>query len=225
MARSLLFITSLLAISVTLCYAQERLYAWESEVAFNYKIDQWRLNSSLAHRTVGIEAEEIISNRLAFVEVNQFISRRISRVINLSFGYKYRKINPTREINSLEHRTTQQLAYTHSNDRIRLVSRLRGEQRFIPSNFAHRYRYRFSADFPLSGFKLDVNEFFAVLSNELLLEIEKESESIDNRISIGVGYTFSKKLNGQVVYTLRSEQLNQTVDHISFLTTSLVFSL
>lgn len=203
-------------------YAQPSTSAWESNIALNYSFMDWKWNSSIAHRSINPTSG---NSHLAFIEANQFATRKILSDMNLSLGYKYRKLD-RRELNSgREQRLTQQLAYTHLHTRIRLMSRFRSEQRFRDSGFEHRYRYRLSADIPLNGEKLDEGEFFTILSSELLFDRSDGQSGFDHRFSAGLGYVFSAFIKIQLDYTLRSENLTTTVDQVHFVTTSLILNL
>lgn len=202
---------------ITLSYSQDG--AWESNVALNYDLGSWKMNTSVGHRTVTREMDDSRINQITFAEINQFVSRKVSPKISLSVGYKYRDLNRT---STAENRLTQQIAYTHRNNSVRLLSRLRAEQRFRDT-FAHRYRYRFSVDFPLNGEKLDTREFYIVSSNEVLLEASQGENTLDNRLSLGTGYVISNACKVQVDFTQRFEDLNSSLSQISFITTSLIF--
>ncbi|WP_424963408.1 DUF2490 domain-containing protein [Ekhidna sp.] len=204
---------------------QTRQAAWESNIAFNYGIKDWKLNSSIGHRTTSIKQGDLKERQFAFWEINQFITRSISPKISGSIGYKYRALDPTNSESLYEQRLTQQIALNHINQRIRLISRIRTEQRFIEANFLHRYRYRLSLDMPISGFKIDVREFYFVTSNEILMEFDRSESSIDYRLSIGIGYVGSRLYKVQVDLTHRMEHLDQKTDHVPFVHTSLIFNL
>lgn len=196
--------------------------ALENNFAINYSINSWKLNTSLGHRSVREKIGESTSTELAFLEINQFITKKISPKLSISFGYKYRDINNI--IDEIEHRITQQVALVHHKEHFRFVSRLRLEQRFR-NQFIHRYRYRFSMDVPLNGVKLDSKEFYMVVSNEIILQKVKTGGRFDNRLSIGVGYVFSQVSKLQLDFTHRMEDLNDEIEHIPFVTTSLLFNI
>ncbi|NQZ75879.1 MAG: DUF2490 domain-containing protein [Ekhidna sp.] len=202
----------------TLGFSQDG--AWESNAALNYNLGNWKMNTSMGHRTVRTQIEESRSIQMAFTEINQFVTRKVSPKLKLSMGYKYRNLNNE---DAAENRLTQQLAYTHQNSTVRLLSRFRAEQRFR-TDFAHRYRYRFSLDFPLSGERLDNREFYLISSNEVLVESTGSGHSLDNRLSIGTGYVISNYCKIQFDFTQRFEDLNQELSQISFVTTSLIFT-
>lgn len=201
---------------VSLSFSQDG--AWESNAAFNYNLGSWKMNTSVGHRTITREVEGSRSTQMTFAEINQFVTRKVSPKISLSVGYKYRDLNGS---SIAENRLTQQVAYTHQNNSVRLLSRLRAEQRFRDT-FAHRYRYRFSVDFPLNGEKLDTREFYLVSSNEVLFESTQGENTLDNRLSIGTGYVISNACKVQVDFTQRFEDLNSSLSQISFITTSLI---
>ncbi|MEM7297722.1 MAG: DUF2490 domain-containing protein [Bacteroidota bacterium] len=222
--RSIL-VTSLLLGSF-LSIAQERLFVWEQNIAVNYDHKKWDFNTTLGGRTTKEESvEEVKNSSLSFLEINQFATTEVSSNKKLSIGYKYRVLEPQEKENLDEHRFTQQLAWTHSEEhkRVRLLSRFRLEQRVKTESFEHRYRYRFSADAPLNGEKLNVGEFYGVLSNELLYSSEEGDSSLDNRVTIGLGVRISQIAKFQTDFTYRSENFSGDIENVPFLTTSLIF--
>ena len=206
-------------------WCQKNLYAWESDFALNYRLNQWKFNSSIGHRTIATEFDGEKTIELAFLELNQFISTQLAPRLNIAAGYKYRKLEPLEYPDQREHRTTLQVAYQHNNNPMRFISRIRTEQRFKASSNATRFRYRISSDLPLNGNKLDSKEFFMVVSNELLFELENKEGILENRSSIGLGYSITKNTKLQATYTLRAEGLNQRINYVSFIATSIVLRL
>ena len=196
--------------------------AMENNVAVTYAIKSWKLNSSIGHRSIREKTNDKTDTRLAFLELNQFVTRRINPKLSVTLGLKYRDLNSNTGEN--EQRITQQAAYIHKYDHIRLVSRIRLEQRFR-DHFVHRYRYRFSMDVPLSGEKLDTKEFYFLASNELIFQKSGSKNRIDNRVTAGIGYLFSTICKLQVDLTHRMEEINAETNHIPFLTTSLLFNV
>lgn len=205
---------------VYLLHAQEAVM--ENNLAINYALNSWKFNTSFGHRAIREKVGESSNNKLAFMEFNQFVTRKINPDLTISIGYKYRDINNDSE--EIEHRLTQQVALIHYNNHIRLVSRLRLEQRFR-DQFIHRYRYRFSMDMPLSGLKLDSKECYLVASNEIVVQRSSSSNRVDNRFSAGVGYVFSALAKLQLDFTHRVESINKKAEQIPFLTTSLIFNI
>ncbi|WP_420316368.1 DUF2490 domain-containing protein [Ekhidna sp.] len=210
---------------MTLGATSQSSFAWESAIAVNYSFKKWSFNSSIGHRTLKEKIDEVDKTRWAFWDVNQFISRRLTPDLTFSAGYKYRKLDPSDHQGINEQRATEQVAMIHKNDKIRLVSRVRFEQRFFTNTFEHRYRYRFSLDMPLSGLKVDVSEFYFVASNEVLVSFSKAARQLDNRFNLGVGYMFSTNFQMQLDLTQRSENINSSTMHIPFITTAAIIKI
>ena len=128
-------------------------------------------------------------------------------------------------MSTYEHRISEQLGWTHFQRRARIVSRLMIEQRIYDFGFAQRHRYRTSLDLPLSGEKLDPHEFYLLLSNELLWQVEKEvRDSWADRIGVSLGYLLSAKSRVEVSYIQRLEDFNNALDSTPFFNTHFLFS-
>ncbi|MEQ8549746.1 MAG: DUF2490 domain-containing protein [Cyclobacteriaceae bacterium] len=223
----LFILTILTFLLLKVCAQERRRMVWEGGVAVDYTIiKNISFNTSLAQRTSFLEDGEGQFTELSFLEFNQFVTKKVHPLLKLSLGYKFRTVEPVEDFDFFEHRITEQAAWTHFERRFRLVSRLRLEQRIRSSTFAHRYRYRLSTDFPLSGDKIDAQEFFLVLSSELLLEIvEKEPNTLENRLSGSLGYAISEKVKADLNFTCRIEDINLDAEVILFITTGLNIKL
>lgn len=218
-------ITVVLLFSLFSSQGQERKSVFENNFAINYKLKSWRLNSSIASRTLWVEENETTRSQAGFLEINQFGTRSLSPKISFSLGYKLRSVHPVSRLSSNEHRITAQVAWRHLERRARLVSRLRLEQRFR-NQFAHRYRYRLSFDLPLSGLKLDAREFYFIFANEVLLQLSPgETNDWQNRVTAGVGYLLSRSIKFQVDLTSRFENIQEEVTMVPFIHTNLIFTL
>ncbi len=203
-------------------------FVWEGGGLVNYKLnDLWSGNTGIGKRSIWSTPESgALSGRLAFLEADQFLTRKMNPFLKASAGYKFRWVNPTGHPGRYEHRLTQQLAWTHLEKRIRMVSRFRTEQRFRTLSFAHRYRYSFSADLPLAGERLDVKEFYLALANELLFEaVDVEENTLEDRISASLGYLISDQMKAEFNITLRLEDITRTVEEITFFNTRVFYTL
>lgn len=230
------FITLILC----LCIAQEALsqtetiktrFVWEGGTALNYKVtDNWSFNTSIGKRsvwsTVETNSNEEFEGELAFLEFDHFATYRFNPSTRGSLGYKYRWRDPSEGFGEYEHRITQQLAYTHFKEIIRLVSRLRLEQRIRNESFAMRYRYRLSADLPLSGETLDAREFYLVGSNEILFEaVDVEEDTWESRTSASIGYLFNPDLKLEMSFTYRLENFTGSTEDFLFINTGVFINL
>ncbi|MBV6644516.1 MAG: DUF2490 domain-containing protein [Cyclobacteriaceae bacterium] len=223
---------AILVISAMKCLGQQEKvrFAWEGGAALDYQVGKyWTFNSSVWKRSIWSTSDfgndKSLNGNLAFLEVNQFVTQSINRT-KLSVGYKYRWVDPRSGSKAFEHRLTQQMAHTHFEDIIRLVSRIRIEQRIRDTSFAHRYRYRFSIDFPLSGENIDPGECYMVGTNEILFEaVNDEQDTWENRSSINLGYLISSNQKLELSFTYRLEDLNIETNGILFINTGYFISL
>ncbi len=120
--------------------------------------------------------------------------------LNLAAGLQYRVSAPEAPPRGAEWRPWQQLTLISRPRKFRLRHRFRLEERFVDApgdptafNLRFRLRYRFSADFPLQGERLDPGEFYLNLSTELLTTASFDDGFFlwQNRNYAGLGYQFS----------------------------------
>jgi hypothetical protein len=185
-------------------------------------------NTSIGKRSVVQNTEQNNSNwDLIFYEVDQFATVSLKSDIKASLGYKYRFAEVFDPATPYEHRITEMISWNHTKTSVRLASRLRFEQRFFnDNNFFHRYRYRFSADFPFSGSSLDIREFYLVLYNEVLFEAsEIITNTLENRVNVSFGYLISPTSKIQLSIEQRFEDLNVNSSQRTFIATNVFFSL
>ena len=206
-------------------------FVWEGGTSLNYKVsDNWSFNTSVGKRSVWSTAEingvEQFEGHLSFLELDHFSTYRINPATRASLGYKYRWRDPSEGLGEYEHRITQQVAYTHFKEVVRLVSRLRLEQRIRNESFAMRYRYRISADLPLSGETLNAREFYLVGSNEVLFEaVDVEEDTWEIRTSGSIGYLLNSDLKVELSLTYRMENLTRSIDDFLFINTGIFINL
>ncbi|TRX48928.1 DUF2490 domain-containing protein [Fulvivirga sp. M361] len=203
---------------------------WEMGVPISYKInDQWHMNTTLTGRNGFYDRNDagdgiqFFSN---FLEVTQYISRRVNQRLSLSLGYRHRRREPFEGKGLYENRLIQQLSYVHLRTASRLASRLQTEQRWGNEFFEYRIRYRLSMDRPFSGEKLDIGEYYFITANELVTAFPDEGgDSLENRVSVGAGKLWTRKLKLQMDLQLRSGDLYGKIDHRVFVLTSFYVNL
>ena len=95
----------------------------------------------------------------------------------------------------LYHRIAQQFAWTKKYETFRLGNRIALDQTFGPENSIQlRARYRASVELPLSGSRVDPNEFYLKLSNEYLgITNNNGSNDLEIRFAPLLGYELSSK--------------------------------
>ncbi|MEO0553989.1 MAG: DUF2490 domain-containing protein [Bacteroidota bacterium] len=225
-------ISAILALSALNSFAQtgELEAHWEIALPVSYTIsERWKMNTTVTSRTGFYRQEQAADNLELFVnflEVTQYATYRATHDISLTVGYRYRSINPTESSGEREHRLMQQIGIIHLRSPTRIASRLRIEQRFRTDDFAHRIRYRLSADRPLQGEKLDVREFYGIISNELVSQFGNEVDTtLENRISVGIGNKWGQSSKIQIEGQIRSDDILDNPVNTFYLMTGLYFNL
>lgn len=85
-------------------------------------------------------------------------------------AYRLSRRGPLEGAPEVEHRFAQQIAAIQQLRKFRFREQLKFEQRIFTEEVVHRFRLRAALDFPLSGERLDVNEWY--LNQQLTLLIE-----------------------------------------------------
>jgi len=136
------------------------------------------------------------------IDLEAALSYDLSPNLNLAAGLQYRVSAPEEPPRGAEWRPWQQLTLISRPRKFRLRHRFRLEERFVdapgkPDAFDLRFRlrYRFSADFPLQGERLDPSEFYLNLSTELLTTASFDDGFFlwQTRQYAGLGYQFSPR--------------------------------
>ncbi len=138
--------------------AQENLTAyWQPAMALNYKVTETYLhNFSIQNRNYVFD-DEALQLSVRQLDLVHFSNLKLQHNQSVAFGILYR-FRETFDGGANELRLTQQYNIQSSPYVVRYGHRLRSEQRITAAKTTHRFRYRFSLDFPLQGEKLDVGE-------------------------------------------------------------------
>ena len=174
--------------------AQESFISYlQPQVALNYKVlPNYTHNLTLSSRNFIYRDEEMrIEGRN--LDISHFSNFKSGA--NTSFGaglmYRFRKLFD--ESGNNEFRLTQQLNLTSSPLVVRFGHRWRTEQRIFPDLTVHRFRYRFTLDFPLEGEKVDIHETYLILNTEALLSAARGmSPQYDQRFSAALGWLLER---------------------------------
>lgn len=223
------FIRFLLLLVVTgtkTVFAQDNftLYA-EPTITLNYEVaTNYSHNFEVANRSYIYD--EDLEFRARHLELTHFSNLNIGFDQSIAFGIKYRWRENFEENEENELRLTEQYNLTHRNRNLRLGNRFRAEQRILPSSTAHRFRYRFALDTPLSGEQLDVGEAYFVISTEALLSAAKSQKpEFDQRLTSQIGWLVNPETKLQTGLEYRIENYGQSAETVMLLLASLVFSL
>lgn len=208
-------------------FAQENLTGYfQPKTALNYKItDNYKHNFSLAKRSFIFE-DEASTFRVRQLDLVHFSNLKIRDNQSVALGIQYRFRENFESDKSNELRLTQQFNITTKPRVIRYGHRFRSEQRITDVLTIHRFRYRFTLDFPLKGEELDVGEPYFVGNLEPLLSVAAGHDpEYDGRVTANIGWLLQEKTKLQFGLEYRTEDYTQEQENILFFNTNLVLSL
>lgn len=220
---SLIFVF-LFGISTT--FSQENFTGfWQPSIAVNYPVaTNYSHNFSVQNRNFIYEDENLQLNTRQ-IDIVHFSNLSIRENQSIAFGILYR-FRDVFEASSNELRFTQQYNIQYRPLVVRYGHRFRSEQRISRTTTVHRFRYRFSLDFPLNGEKLDIGEPYLVGNLENLLSVAKSIKpQYDLRLTAHIGWKLSNKTKIQLGAEYRFEDYAQNLENVFFLLTNLNFSL
>ena len=125
------------------------------------------------------------------------------------------------------YRSLQQVSYNHTGVSLRFGQRLRADQTFEPDEDAEfRLRYRFSAEIPLQGLRVDPNEFYLLASVEQMAILKSAEWDWEQRFSPALGYYFSTNHNLEIGLDYRvNEFINDNDDGVHALWTMINYKV
>ncbi len=214
-----------LCLLVDLGYGQDFTGYIQPTVALNYKVTPfYSHNFAINSRNFWFKDEES-TLKAKQLDLVHFSNLKLMDNQSVAFGvqYRFRSFIDTGE-NEL--RLTQQYNYTQKPFIVRFGQRFRTEQRITKSNTVHRFRYRFSVDFPLNGERIDIGEGYLVGNLESLLSIGKHiNPEYDQRATLQLGWLLSNSIKFQVGTEYRLEDLTDGKAHILMFLSALNLSL
>ncbi|MEQ8909789.1 MAG: DUF2490 domain-containing protein [Vicingaceae bacterium] len=122
-------------------------------------------------------------------------------------------------------RFMQQVAWVNESFRFKFAQRIRLDQSLRKENdWEYRLRYRFGAQLPLNGLRLDAGERYLISELELLAKHRNQKEQLEVRATAAYGFQFKHGSKGELGLDYRLDGLNsQLPDHQVWL--SLAFFL
>ncbi|MCP9199539.1 DUF2490 domain-containing protein [Gramella sp. GC03-9] len=222
------FRTGLLVLFMTLGFqAQSQNFSsfLEPDVSLNLdRPNRWSFNFGIANRNlIHSEGETLFDAR--FLELSHFTSYEVGFYGKLSLGVRYR-FNELLEDNSADEiRLTEQYSRSRKYNALKVAQRFRFEQRFRATT-SYRTRYQFTLELPLSGERLDQNEFFLVGNTEALLSFGSDRKpGLEQRIGLSLGRELAKGTKLDMGTEYRLANYNQITRHELFFYTGLNISL
>lgn len=212
--RALLTVVALFSFHTL--FAQDNFTGnFEPNVAVNYKVvTNYKHIFEIAQRSYIYDQELRLKARQ--FDISHFSELKIAFDQSIAFGilYRFRKAFDGGE-NEL--RFTQQYNITHQCGNLRIIERLRAEQRIRPSLTTHRFRYRLALDLPLSGEKLDVGEPYFVAATESLLSVARgKGPQFDQRLTLNVGWLVNNTVKLEVGTQYRIENYTNSTENTLF---------
>lgn len=197
----------------------EPLFAVNHKVSDSYKVNFATKSRSYLYRDNSFEFKV---RQLEFIHFST-LSFNSNHSISGGIMYRFRE---TFDDKSNELRLTQQYNYAYRPHVIRFGHRFRTEQRIQDTKTIHRFRYRFTIDFPLQGEKLDIGEPYIVTNLESLLSVTKTSlPEFDQRFTSQIGWLWSKRLKLQAGLEYRFENYNNATKEILLVLTSVILKI
>ncbi|MEJ2583983.1 MAG: DUF2490 domain-containing protein, partial [Robiginitalea sp.] len=190
----------ILLIAGSVGWSQEDLsLLLQPKFSINYSLSPTYFhNFSVAQRVSFLNlGQETLSIR--HIDLSHFSTFKwgVRHSVGLGVLYRFRELFENQSANEL--RLTQQLNIVLRGNSLRYGHRLRTEQRLLPSQTLHRFRYRFAVDGPLQGKKLNPGELYWIGGLEGLLTVGKNLRpGYSIRTSGWLGYLASNKLRIQI---------------------------
>ncbi|WP_157449653.1 DUF2490 domain-containing protein [Croceitalea dokdonensis] len=217
---------TLLLLAYTSVWGQENLTVyWQPSLALNYKVKKnYSHNFALINRNFTFkEASVTLDTR--HVDIVHFSNLKIRENQSIAFGILYRFRDAFDDAGN-ELRLTQQFNLVQRPLVVRYGHRFRTEQRITNTNTIHRFRYRFTLDFPLRGEALDLGEPYLVGNIENLLSVGRQAKpEYDTRFTLNLGWKITDRAKFQIGAEYRLEDYAQNLQHVCFLLTTLNYSL
>lgn len=197
----------------------------QPQIALNYKVGAfYSHNFSIENRNYLIDGGNS-QFQVRHLHLAHFSNLKIKDNQSVALGIQYR-FRKDFDGGPNELRLTQQYNFTKQPFVVRFGHRFRTEQRITQALTTHRFRYRFSVDFPLQGERLDVGEPFLVGNVETLLSVAKSNlPEYDQRFTLNIGWQLTEKTKLQIGSEYRFENFMKDTKNVLFFLTGLNFSL
>lgn len=212
---------------LTTSFSQENFTGYiEPQLAINYNITpNYSHIFSLGNRSYAYK-NDALDIDVKQIDISHFSQMKINYNQSIALGIQYRFQNVFETEVENEVRITEQYNTTFKPKNIAYKNRFRAEQRLYISNTSHRFRYQFTANFPLKGDHIDVGEIYFSTASESLLSVAKSTRPrYDHRFSTIFGSLISKRNQLQIGLQYRMENYTHQLQNALFILSSLVLKL
>jgi len=190
-----------LLLAVVLVLSSESVYAQMQtrggmlpSINYNHKINKdWDINFKFESRHFVFENSTTQKSNFKYEyslsDISALVGRKTGLNSKLVLGFLTR-IEP----DAVSYRTIQQFIFQTKIESFRAVHRVATDQTFSSNQATEfRLRYRVSAEIPLSGQKVDVNEFYFKFNTEALNSIQNKVYDLEFRIVPNIGYVINEQ--------------------------------
>lgn len=161
----------LLLAAAQTAYSQSSQYEQFLQVSKGYKLsERWSADLRSELRLAWHGPEESTGPKWTQLYAQAGTAYTLSANWIIGAAYRLSRRGPLAEQPDVEHRFAQQIAATQRFRKFRLREQLKLEQRIFSEETVHRWRLRAALDFPLSGERLDINEWYLNQQVTLLIE-------------------------------------------------------
>ncbi|MDT0678423.1 DUF2490 domain-containing protein [Autumnicola musiva] len=197
----------------------------EPEISLNLNTpNRWSFNFAAANRDL-LYADESGVFEAQFIDLTHFSSYEVGFYSKMSLGIRYRFREIFNEDVTDELRLIQQYGHSRKYNKLKLAHRARLEERFR-ENTTFRTRYEFSVESPLSGLRLDRNEFFVVADTEALWSFGKfEKPSFEQRLGLSIGNQIGENTKASIGLQFRYDDYTNNPSSELFIQTGISISL
>ncbi|SEA05651.1 DUF2490 domain-containing protein [Psychroflexus halocasei] len=174
-------------------------------------IPEFNLDYKLSERVFvkhGFELQEIFYNKednfnLQFnkIDVQNILGFITSEKSSVGVGYLFR----IKEGNRYYHRMTQQFSFKKAIAGLPISHRLRTDQTFSDEKPTFRFRYRVKTVFKFKEEALSTGDKYLVTSLETLYIRESQSDDIENRVYLGLGFLINSKSDFEIGLDWRTD--------------------
>lgn len=178
------------------------------EVALSFKISD-RLKISTKVEMFNQVFNNTIGYTYSGIESQYFLAYKMNPFLSMAGGYQL--ISKPEHV--FNHRYIQQIAMVQKYMALKIGHRFRTDQTLKGEKVDFRIRYRLSAEIPLQGHQLDVQEFFSAFSLEPLILAAHKEGFIEGRMLAVFGYRSSIKSKIQTAFEYRHRaNINKTLE-------------
>lgn len=185
---------------------------------------RWSYHFALGNKDLLYE-ENDTKFEVQHLEITHLTAYEIGFYGKVALGIRYRWRELFDESKRDELRLMQQYSHKRNFNRLVIAYRFRLEERFR-ENTGFRSRYRFSAEFPFNGDRVDSNEFFLIVETEALWSLGKyQIPSFDQRMGLYIGNRIFQNVAGEVGLEYRLKDYTKNTNSELLLSTTLSISI